>query len=119
MYGQKEAVFLSRFHIDDSSSLSLVEIRTAYAETLPYQTIIIDDGSLTIDHIVTVDSGNANNGFSAPYWSTSAGVKGYNNSSSKYTDAVGRTSPGIHAWKQGRQEYRSISWIGRIKQIVM
>lgn len=57
----------------------------------PHKTIIIDDGSLTIDHIVTVDAGNANNGYSAPYWTTSAGVKGYNNSSSKYTDAVGRS----------------------------
>lgn len=57
----------------------------------PHKTIIIDDGSLTIDNVVTVDAGNANNGFSAPYWTTSAGVKGYNNSSSKYTDAVGRS----------------------------
>lgn len=57
----------------------------------PHKTIIIDDGSLTIDNVVTVDSGNVSNGFSAPYWTTSAGVKGYNNSSSKFTDAVGRS----------------------------
>ncbi|KOY18022.1 hypothetical protein, partial [Paenibacillus xylanivorans] len=68
----------------------------------PHKTIIIDDGSLTIDNVVTVDSGNANNGFSAPYWTTSSGVKGYNNSSSKYTDAVGRSitwNPRLEAGK--------------------
>ncbi|MGO4270648.1 hypothetical protein AB4Z22_12490, partial [Paenibacillus sp. TAF58] len=57
----------------------------------PHKTIIIDDGSITTDGVVTTDVDNKNNGYSAPYWSTSTGVKGYNNSSSNYTDAVGRS----------------------------
>ncbi|MCY9697571.1 hypothetical protein, partial [Paenibacillus alginolyticus] len=71
--------------------LSLFGIRTANAETFPFKTIIIDDGSITIDGVVTPDADNANNGYSAPNWTTSTGVKGYNNSSSKYTSTVGRT----------------------------
>ncbi|KQX51669.1 golvesin C-terminal-like domain-containing protein [Paenibacillus sp. Root444D2] len=71
--------------------LSLFGIRAANAETIPYKTIIIDDGSITIDGVVTPDADNVNNGYSAPNWTTSTGVKGYNNSSSKYTSTVGKT----------------------------
>ncbi len=88
---KRKLFFLIVFMLTIVVPFSLVGIRTAYAETLPYQTIIIDDGSITINDVVTPDAGNENNGFSAPYWTTSAGVKGYNNSSSKYTDAVGRS----------------------------
>ncbi|WKL02027.1 hypothetical protein Q0F98_37775 [Paenibacillus amylolyticus] len=70
---------------------SLIGIRTAYAETLPYQTIIIDDGSIKINDDVTPDAGNENNGYSAPNWTTSTGVKGYDLSSTKYTSTAGRT----------------------------
>src|SRR6478736_6264065 len=70
---------------------SLFGIRTAYAETLPYQTIIIDDGSIKINDVVTPDAGNKNNGYAAPNWTTSTGVKGYDLSSTKYTSTAGRT----------------------------
>ncbi|MFK7695564.1 hemoblobin-interacting domain-containing protein [Paenibacillus sp. HJGM_3] len=63
----------------------------AHAETLPYKTIIIDDGSLTVDGTVTPDPTNASNGYSAPNWNVTTNVKGYNNSSSAWTDTVGRT----------------------------
>lgn len=70
---------------------SLIGIRTAYAETLPYQTIIIDDGSIKINDVLAPDAGNENNGYSAPNWTTSTGVKGYDLSSTKYTSTAGRT----------------------------
>jgi hypothetical protein len=60
--------------------------------TVPYKTIIIDDGSLTIDGVVTSDPNNTSNGYTASgNWRATTNVKGYNNSSSRYTDTVNNT----------------------------
>lgn len=78
----------------------------------PHKTIIIDDESIKIDNVVTTDADNANNGFSAPYWTTSTGVKGYNNSSSKFTDAVGRSitwNPRLEAGT-ARISFNKLDW---------
>ncbi|WP_405174164.1 hypothetical protein MHI27_15970 [Paenibacillus sp. FSL H8-0261] len=87
---KRKLFFLIVFIVTILVPFSLVGIRTAYAEPLPYKTIIIDDGSITINDVVTPDVGNENNGYSAPNWTTSTGVKGYDNSSSKYTSTAGR-----------------------------
>lgn len=88
---KRKLFFLIVFIVTILVPFSLDGIRTAYAETLPYKTIIIDDGSITISDVVTPDVGNENNGYLAPNWTTSTGVKGYDNSSSKYTSTAGRT----------------------------
>ncbi|MEK8129127.1 hypothetical protein WMW72_14575 [Paenibacillus filicis] len=75
---------------------------TAAAETPPYKTIIIDDGSLTIDGVVTSDPGNAINGYSTTgRWSTTTTVKGYNNSSSSRTDTLNNSITWNPALKEG------------------
>jgi hypothetical protein len=73
----KRKLFLSIvFMLTIVAPFSLMGIRATYAETLPYQTIIIDDGSITINDVVTPDASNENNGYSAPNWTTSTGVRG-------------------------------------------
>ncbi|MDF2936087.1 MAG: hypothetical protein K0Q90_1460, partial [Paenibacillaceae bacterium] len=70
-------------------------------ETLPYKTIIIDDGSLSIDGVVTSDPTNTSNGYkTSGSWKVSTTVKGYNNSSTRYTDTVNNAvtwNPGLKA----------------------
>ncbi|MEK3913783.1 hypothetical protein NSU08_21350 [Paenibacillus sp. FSL H7-0331] len=92
--------------------VNLLGIKTVIAEILPYKTFIVDDGSLTIDSVVTADVYNTNTGFSAPNWSTSTGVKGYNNSSSKYTDAVNRSMTWNPRLESGmaRISFNKLNW---------
>lgn len=70
-------------------------------EVLPYKTIIIDDGSLSIDGVVTSDPTNTSNGYKTTgNWKVSTTVKGYNNSGTRYTDTVNNTvtwNPGLKA----------------------
>jgi len=74
--------------------------------------IIIDDGSITVNGVVTPDPGNTSNGYSAQGWSASAAVKGYNNSSSAWTDTVGKTiawNPRLEAGKAKISFYK-LNW---------
>ncbi|MBB6731252.1 hypothetical protein [Cohnella zeiphila] len=55
----------------------------------PYRTITIDDGSITVDGVAKSDPTNATTGFSVTgIWNVSTNVKGYGNSSSRWTDTV-------------------------------
>lgn len=73
---KRKLFFLIVFIVTILVPYSLVGIRTAYAEPLPYKTIIIDDGSITINDVVTPDVGNENNGYSALNWTTSTRGEG-------------------------------------------
>ncbi|MFE5323767.1 hypothetical protein ACFQ88_34320 [Paenibacillus sp. NPDC056579] len=111
----EEFVRLTRVQPTTSTILTradAVKFEGNIKQKAPNKTIIIDDGSISIDGIVTPDAQNANNGYSAQSWNSSTGVKGYNNSSSAWTDTIGKTvswNPRLEAGR-ARISFNKLDW---------